>query len=211
MPGNCTWTEVVTIAGKAITLSGAGIDQTVITDGMPNAGYSEVLMAISLASANGLRLTQMTLAYNGAAQRLSDMIEVTGTGLVFGNSVTNAAGDPYEDAIARDNTRSCEQLPGPLSICDGSNPLDDNEDSSGWPCLDQIGRSTDFGPGTARLPQESQPVYVWNNTLNATPADALVLDLCSADLAHIRLGRDYFNVPMPGYAPFVYPHPLAAP
>jgi hypothetical protein len=32
--GNCTWTSAVTISGKALTLRGAGIDVTTITDGV---------------------------------------------------------------------------------------------------------------------------------------------------------------------------------
>ena len=35
--GNCTWNSTVSISDKSITLQGAGIDRTVITDGIPGA------------------------------------------------------------------------------------------------------------------------------------------------------------------------------
>ena len=36
--GNCTWNSTVSISDKSITLQGAGIDRTVITDGIPGSG-----------------------------------------------------------------------------------------------------------------------------------------------------------------------------
>ena len=36
--GNCTWNSTVSISDKSITLQGAGVDRTVITDGIPGVG-----------------------------------------------------------------------------------------------------------------------------------------------------------------------------
>ena len=44
--GSCTWNSTVTIDNKSITLQGAGIDRTIITDGissLPNAGKPRML------------------------------------------------------------------------------------------------------------------------------------------------------------------------
>ncbi|MBN1771815.1 MAG: hypothetical protein JXB32_11170 [Deltaproteobacteria bacterium] len=95
--------------------------------------------------------------------------------------------------------------------CDGANPLDGNLDATGWPCLDQTGRSTDEdGDGI----QDLQPLYEWNNTLNGEDADVTVSDPwgCTGPsmVDHLQEGRDFFNdTPRPGYVAYPYPHPLA--
>ena len=77
--------------------------------------------------------------------------------------------------------------------------------SNGYPALDQIGRSTDHGPGTDRLPQALEPLYCWNNTMDGVIQGATVINGCAK---HIRLNRDYYHVAKPGYSPYPYPHPL---
>ena len=55
----------------------------------------------------------------------------------------------------------------PSALCDGKSPWDGNQDATGWPCLDQIGRGGDNAPfnGTPPpFPQKSEPAYFWNNT-----------------------------------------------
>lgn len=95
--------------------------------------------------------------------------------------------------------------------CDGSNPLDGNLDATGWPCLDQTGRSTDEdGDGI----QDLQPLYEWDNTVNGEDADITVSDpwgCTGPSMAdHLQEGRDFFNdTRRPGYVPYPYPHPLA--
>jgi hypothetical protein len=56
-----------------------------------------------------------------------------------------------------------------------------------YPCTDQITQT-----------------YVWNNTFMTGP-----LEISSTNENYIRLGRDYWTTPMPGYTPYTYPHPLA--
>ncbi len=83
---------------------------------------------------------------------------------------------------------------------------DGNEEPDGYPCYDQIGRSTDSGPGT---PQAQEPLYAWNNTLNGAKADVTVHWGCSDVAVHIQENRDFYNdTPRPGYTPYPYPHPL---
>lgn len=96
--------------------------------------------------------------------------------------------------------------------CDGNNPLDGNLEPSGYPCKDQVGRSTDSdGDGI----QNQEPLYEWNNTFQGQDADITVNDPwgCTSPSMHDHLkeGRDFINdTPRPNYVPYVYPHPLAA-
>jgi hypothetical protein len=117
-----------------------------------------------------------------------------GTGVVFNNTVTGTWTIPN---INVDNRRSTEANP---DLCDGDSSLDGNEDATGWPCRDQIGRSA----GDPN-PQESEPMYVWNNTLNGNP---LTVSVSSGSETHVQENRDYFHAQRPGYTPFTYPHPL---
>lgn len=102
----------------------------------------------------------------------------------------------------------CHNLCPSYGRCNGSNPLDGNEDSTGWPCKDQIGRSTDLPNGK----QTYAPMYAWNNYLNGVNISIVVADPfgCSAPSMddHLKENRDYFNKRHPTYQPLRYPHPL---
>ncbi len=64
--GNCTWTSTVTIDGKSITLQGAGIDATVITDGIDSGGGAKPVLLSWITKNTGLsRLTGFT--FNGGS------------------------------------------------------------------------------------------------------------------------------------------------
>ncbi|OGS28136.1 MAG: hypothetical protein A2297_09615 [Elusimicrobia bacterium RIFOXYB2_FULL_48_7] len=100
-------------------------------------------------------------------------------------------------------------------MCDGTSSFDGNvipfgQPGAGYPCLDQIGR----GPGTELLSgvtvQKSEPVYLWNNTVNGSPSGLIINTGCSARPLQIVENRDYYNgIPRPGYTPYTYPHPMA--
>lgn len=132
-----------------------------------------------------------------------------GTGVVFNNILTGG----YRELIKVANYRTC-CINGSTSCsnwgrCDGSNPIDGNQDSSGYPCLDQVGRTSDTdGDGI----QELEPLYEWNNTINGENVDVSISDHGCDNPSiydHIQEGRDYFNdTPRPGYVPYVYPHPI---
>ena len=57
------------------------------------------------------------------------------------------------------------------------------------------------------IPEQIGNMWVWDNTFNGQPVGPFVPPR-SAN--HIKLDRDYFTRPMPGYEPYQYPHPLAA-
>ena len=62
--------------------------------------------------------------------------------------------------------------------------------------------------GTAAWPNQAlEPTYSWNNIY--TPTSRPVNITVGTGGSMLVEGRDYFNnTPMPGYAPYVYPHPL---
>lgn len=129
-----------------------------------------------------------------------------GTGVVFNNTLTGAWGAP---GIALDNVRSCETR-DTSGMCNGSSPWDGNQ-VGGYPCRDQIGRSTDaylWTVGSPYPPQALEPAYAWNNKHGAN--DVIFFQAgCAASALHIQPGRDYYNnMIKPDYHPYTYPHPL---
>ncbi len=130
-----------------------------------------------------------------------------GTGVIFDNTVKGNVGFYllvyYRSSDREDIKRLCGSW-GPM--CDGTNPLDGNEDATGYPGRDQPGRATDAGRDT---PQLLEPVYEWGNTLNGEDADLHPQDLGGRSFDHIKEGRDLYNdTRRPGYRPYAYPHPL---
>jgi hypothetical protein len=117
-----------------------------------------------------------------------------GTGVVSGNELLN-----YTSGIGLANYRSIEanaNLVGQWGLADGKNPLDGNEEPNGYPCREQVGRSTN---------QMLEPLYVWGNTFGG---GALPVGVSDGGKGVIKEGRDYLlDTPRPGYKPYTYPHP----
>jgi hypothetical protein len=126
-----------------------------------------------------------------------------GTGVVFDNVIHGRFDNPN---IGLDNVRSCE------GACDGTSDLDGNQPGmAGYPCRDQIGRSTDgylWTTATLPPPQALEAAYAWNNTTD-TGQSRFVSIQCDVSQNHISEGRDFYNLRKPGYTPFVSPHPLS--
>ena len=75
--GTCTWSSTVTISGKGITLTGAGIDQTIIADGTA----SDMLSIMANPGHAMTRVTGVTFDANGTAKSGGrGTLTVTGTG-----------------------------------------------------------------------------------------------------------------------------------
>ena len=131
-----------------------------------------------------------------------------GTGVLFNNTVVNADGDPYNYFAAVQDNRSCGHAATHWGSCDGTSSCDGNTPGmSGYPCRDQIGRSTDFSD-TEVHPQALEPLYAWNNTFDGSPVTVESSDICDLSLQHVVEGRDFINGVRPGYTPYTYPHPL---
>lgn len=131
-----------------------------------------------------------------------------GTGVVFNNTINGVWTSP---TITLDNVRSCTSC-STSGKCDGTSSWDGNElGKGGYPCRDQIGRSTDQWLWTSQNPyppQALEPAYFWNNKHGVNDVGVYVHN-CDANRNHIQQNRDwYFNVAKPGYKPYTYPHPL---
>jgi hypothetical protein len=126
-----------------------------------------------------------------------------GTGVVFDNVIHGAFNDP---SIGLDNVRSCS------GECTGSAPQDGNDPGMlGYPCRDQIGRSTDqwlWSTSNPYPPQALEPAYAWNNSGDSGAVRFKSIQ-CETSQEHVVEGRDFFNLPKPGYTPYVSPHPLS--
>lgn len=126
-----------------------------------------------------------------------------GTGVIYRNTITSPAS--IDIPINGQLYRSCLDYPSSHgSRCNGTNPIDGNQDPSGYPCKDQHGRTTG---------QTWSPIYLWGNTFNAAAAVMRIHDPwhCTAPAMtdHLKDGRDFINgTPRPRYVPYPYPHPL---
>ena len=156
-----------------------------------------------------------------------------GTGVMFSNYSNANGGAPFVYLDDRRAARTSGATAGsPLGECDGTHPFEGNADAAapGWPCLGQIGRNpyvdkAGFSDTWAALKagkrQGSAPFYMWNNGTQPTCATGgactNVIAAWAVPATHIKKTPhpngevDYVEgAPMPGYTPYVYPHPLVS-
>lgn len=113
-----------------------------------------------------------------------------GTGFIFYN---RHLGNWGNRGIPLDNVRSYAAAAGG-GLCNGSSAWDGNQNASGWPCRDQIGRGPDnprwvLSPAGAYT-QPSLPAYFWANKDSATAEWSPFVIAWSA--SHIQANRDYY-------------------
>jgi hypothetical protein len=137
-----------------------------------------------------------------------------GSAVVFDNTVTafGGLGSIVAASNCRDSDSGCSSAPAypPWGPCNGQSGFDQNSPGqTGYRCLDQPGAGTSVllsgdAPTPAAWAQNaSEPIYLWNNTVNGLPDNDAYGSL------HVQAGRDYFTAtPRPGYTPYQYPHPL---
>jgi hypothetical protein len=119
-----------------------------------------------------------------------------GTGVMFYNDTTSSVN--WNVNIYFDNVRSFTFSTDVNDIaegrCDGDNNYDMNDDAYGWPCRDQIGRSSDASLwSTITFPapdQASVPAYVWGNYGNS---GLLAPTIQTGSTNHIKANRDYYT------------------
>jgi PKD repeat protein len=140
-----------------------------------------------------------------------------GTGVIFSNKCQTAS--TVGNSIVLDSYRSAINYwsPGyldPWGYATGFNPFDGNSNSTGYPVLDQIGRTSPTVFETTRSIQTLSPLYCWSNTFNANSMSSevhLIANSTPSVFDHLKPNRDYFDkTPKPGYKPLAYPHPLIA-
>lgn len=121
----------------------------------------------------------------------------SGTGVTYNNTI----GAGYASGFGLDNVRSSETR-APFGVCDGTSVWDGNRtDQHGYPCRDQIGRSTDASQmSEGNYPTQAlAPVYFWNNKRGSTEITAFVRDLASPSGDHLLKdyqiieNRDFYN------------------
>ena len=113
----------------------------------------------------------------------------SGTGFIFRNQFSGIT-----QPIYLDNVRSSSSKGDYFLACNGNSAVDGNDDFSGWPCRDQIGRGRDLSswpggphPQTAYPEQESQPLYLWGNGFPVTVSSE------GNNPNHIQEDRDYYT------------------
>ncbi len=131
----------------------------------------------------------------------------TGTGLIWGNTVTNGYVTVFTMYTDRaDPTRGDEGW----GYCNGTNPWDQNSDSSGYACLDQLGRgkgdllyspnpangdagTIDTVTGTVSWPNQAlEPIYEWNDIYNPPPQNGNVGIGGSQQPNVVKQNRDFY-------------------
>src|SRR5262249_9205610 len=81
-----------------------------------------------------MRIYNNTFDGNGF---LRGSLILSGTGVIFNNTIKNYS----NNGITFGDQRASQQAVGSQYLaCDGTHPWDGNIESSGWPCMDQIGR-----------------------------------------------------------------------
>jgi Cys-rich repeat protein len=148
-------------------------------------------------------------ACDGTQYRICSNVDKNWNGLDL-NPPTACATDTNCPSGSTCKWKFCSVSKVSLCVADSDCPSGETcsgfmDGAGGYPCMQQPG----FGPN-----MKSMPVYAWNNTYqgssNVGPSGTI--GLTHQDGAgQVQENRDYFNAkPMPGYTPYVYPHPLAA-
>lgn len=141
-----------------------------------------------------------------------------GSGVFYNNTITATgySNNIVQVANCRDPGTGCAgnttgNFP-PWGACNGTSPYDQNA-SGGYRCVDQpgAGTSNQLGPDTGGtitpantwVGNISEPIYVWNNTLNGTANNL------TGGTTNVVVNRDYYSgTARPSYTAYTYPHPL---
>lgn len=138
-----------------------------------------------------------------------------GTGVFFNNTVSGLNSSyAWNSFVKLECRREAFSFP-PWGQCDGSSPYDENQVGlDGYRCVDQPGAGTSnllsgVTPTEEWVGNELDPIHVWNNTLNGTPAFGTVVTSSGAGAGtRVVENRDYYLTARTGYTPYTYPHPL---
>ena len=117
-----------------------------------------------------------------------------GTGMVFANTVS---GNWAYNTVTFDNVRSYAAAQRGGGRCNGTSPWDGNQDRTGYPCRDQIGRSSDRRPwsqlaSAMAYSQALVPTYVWLNK-SGSNGDLGAQVVNNSSQFHIKANRDFYS------------------
>jgi hypothetical protein len=153
----------------------------------------------------------MVFSSNPTTTNFAFMIELEGgTGLFWGNTITGFIQFIHEDTVRTNNlTYSQVAPPSGWGYCGTaqsgvSSAYDQNTDSTGHKCIDQVGVGKgdlmtgtafpvlDSVTGTVTFPNQVQdPVYAWNNTYNPVPQESNDHYWSNSDTVAVS-NRDYY-------------------
>jgi hypothetical protein len=116
----------------------------------------------------------------------------SGTGVIFQNEVLEYSSNIFYFTYYRWSSSR-----GGAGLCDGANPLDNNDTAYGWLCMDQPGAGKDLYTRTAKdmySGQEQQPIYLWGNTTRGSPNNTVSTspEGSWAFRDHFKADRDIF-------------------
>jgi hypothetical protein len=108
----------------------------------------------------------------------------------YGGGTTWAAGDQYQiHRVLISQDQACR---GAGDLITGNTPINSTTGTASW------------------SHQALEPAYMWNDVYNPGNVPVTIhTNDSTGGFATLKQGRDYFNnTPMPGYTPYIYPHPL---
>jgi hypothetical protein len=171
-------------------------------------------------SCRAMEVYNNTFVYSSTpvSDNFAFMIELEGgTGLFWGNTVAGFIQFVHEDTV-RTNNLTYSQQPPPLGwgYCGSSvtgvlSPWDHNTNSTGYPCVDQVGRGrgdllsgnsfpnlVDSLLGAIAWPNQAlDPVYLWGNTYSPVPQEGNDSYWSNTDSVAVE-NRDYY-LELPNY------------
>jgi hypothetical protein len=172
------------------------------------AGRHTVNLTSSGTTATATSTSVAELGFLSGAPFYSQWLTITGSAVPGYNGTFAVLGSPSPDKVTFVTVGS--NLPSSSGLI--MSAWDGNTDDSGYPCMDQVGRGRgDYLQNYDTTPvgwpnQDPEPTYAWNNLKNGV-LDPLVIGAAGSPSALVE-GRDFFNIPKPGYTPLAYPHPL---
>jgi len=118
-----------------------------------------------------------------------------GTGVIFDNTYIGNWGTMTVEHNCACNFDPNDNRCGGAKFC------------TSYPCLDQIGRTTDMDNDHT---QDLEPFYAWNNKGDGTLKYFTIAGCPDVIKSYIKENRDFYNnTPRPGYVPYPYPHFLS--
>ena len=125
-----------------------------------------------------------------------------GTGLVWGNTSTGAIQLVIFNNDRTNSGHGFTAPPNGWGYCGttyGPSAWDQNSNSSGYACIDQVGRGVgsllpqSYWPVTASWPENaSEPIYEWLDKWNAVPGYSYTVPCNSNDSNTIAANQDYY-------------------
>jgi hypothetical protein len=130
-----------------------------------------------------------------------------GRGVVYNNTINGNISvviNLYDYRSANTKTQYLTKYPGRKLFPHWDELPDELQYSTDHPNLLP---DIDYCDNVYPAPDQINNLYIWNNIFNGSQISPTVRDV-GLNKDHIQKDRDYFEYAMPGYSPYIYPHPL---